>query len=200
MTARDIEEKRLLDMVERLYKLVDDLLNIISEDDSSKLSRIEDLVVSAEEYRNTISSQATLFIARFQPLVEDLILAESVISVAYDLYRISRYAREIALVSERIGGLKGNVNSDILEALEIARSMVREAVEAFVRGKREYVESVNLKDSLVDNIYRRYLEMLKGSGSISVRDAASLLLARHIERIADHATYIALSASRYWRF
>jgi phosphate transport system protein len=78
--------------------------------------------------------------------------------------------------------------------------MVREAVEAFTRGERRYIESVSLKDSMVDNVYHHYLDMLRSSSSISVRDASSLLLARHVERIADHATYIAISATRLWRF
>jgi phosphate transport system protein len=199
VSSRDLEEKRLLEMIERMYDLVDSVLSIVSEGSVGRLKDIEGMVALVEEYRNNISSQATLFIARFQPLAEDLILAESVISVAYDLYRVSRYAREIALLAERIGGLRGNVNEDALRALEIARSMVREAVEAFTKGKREYVEEVNMKDSLVDEVYHKYLDMLRGSDSLSSRDATSLLLARHVERIADHATYIAMSAKRLWR-
>jgi len=200
MMSRDLERRRLLEMIERLYNLVDKLLNILSESGRSDLSEVEKLTATAGEYRDTISNQATLFIARFQPLAEDLILAESVISVAYDLYRVARYAREIAILSDRIGGLKGNVNDDVLAAFETSKSMVREAVEAFTRGERRYIESVSLKDSMVDNVYHHYLDMLRSSGSISVRDASSLLLARHVERIADHATYIAISATRLWRF
>ncbi len=200
MISKELEKRRLLEMVGKLYKLVNELLDVVYEDRRGSLSRVEELVVTAEEYRVAIANQATLFIAKFQPLAEDLIIAESVISVAYDLYRISRYAREIAILSERIGGLRGNVNDDVLKAFETARSMVKDAVEAFIRGERRYVEDINLKDSLVDDVYHRYLEMLRSGGSISVRDASSLLLARHVERIADHATYIAEYAIRLWRF
>jgi phosphate transport system protein len=199
MMSRDLEKRRLLEMVERMYNLVDKLLDTVSESGDISLSEVERLADTAGEYRNTISNQATIFIARFQPLAEDLILAESVISVAYDLYRVARYAREIAMLSNRIGGLKDKVNRDVLEAFETSKSMVREAIEAFIRGERRYVESVSLKDSMVDDVYHRYLDMLRGGESISVRDASSLLLARHVERIADHATYIAMSASRLWR-
>ena len=197
--SRDLEKRRLLEMVERMYNLVDKLLDTVSESGDISLSEVERLADTAGEYRNTISNQATIFIARFQPLAEDLILAESVISIAYDLYRVARYAREIAMLSNRIGGLKDKVNRDVLEAFETSKSMVREAIEAFIRGERRYVESVSLKDSMVDDVYHRYLDMLRGGDSISVRDVSSLLLARHVERIADHATYIAMSASRLWR-
>jgi phosphate transport system protein len=199
MMSRDLEKRRLLEMVERMYNLVDKLLDTVSESGDISLSEVERLADTAGEYRNTISNQATIFIARFQPLAEDLILAESVISIAYDLYRVARYAREIAMLSNRIGGLKDKVNRDVLEAFETSKSMVREAIEAFIRGERRYVESVSLKDSMVDDVYHRYLDMLRGGDSISVRDVSSLLLARHVERIADHATYIAMSASRLWR-
>lgn len=196
MQSRTFEKRRLEDMLVRLYDLVDRLLVLVSEGKKSNFSKVEELVASAEEYRSIIAREATLFIARYQPLAEDLIWSEAVISVTYDLYRIARYAREIAILSEHIGGLRGNVNDDVLELLEVARVMLRESMEAFLKGKSDIVEEVFRKDDLVDGIYRKYLDLL-GRGEIrGVKDAASLLLARHVERIADHATYIARYALR----
>ena len=193
------DKRRLSDMVLRLYELVDRLLSLVMEGKKSSLGRVEELSVSAEEYRNVISNEAVLFIARYQPLAGDLLWAEGVISVAYDLYRVARYAREIAILSDHIGGLKGNVNDDVLESLEVARAMLKLSVEAFVGGKGELVEEVIKRDSMVDDVYHRYLALLGKEEPLSTRDAASLLLARHVERIADHATYIAMSASRIAR-
>jgi len=193
------DKRRLSDMVLRLYKLVGRLLSHVMEGEKSSLGRVEELSATAEEYRNIISKEAVLLIARYQPLAGDLLWAESVISVAYDLYRVARYAREIAILSNYIGGLKGNVNDDVLESLEVAKAMLELSVEAFAMGRGELVEEVVKRDGKVDDVYHRYLALLSKGEPLSARDAASLLLARHVERIADHATYIAMSASRIAR-
>ncbi len=51
-------------------------------------------------------------------------------------------------------------------------------------------------DNEVDSLYRGYLKGLIGNPNLTAAEAVSTaLIARHLERIADHAWYIAESVS-----
>ncbi|MEM0366057.1 MAG: PhoU domain-containing protein [Acidilobaceae archaeon] len=193
------ERARLIEMVIKLYKLVDEMLEILeSNTTEEEYKRIGDLAKIAEEYKNSITSQAIVFIARFQPLARDLLVAENLISIAYDLYRIARYAREIAILALIIKGLKGIVEDDAIDALKLARNMVREAANAFTTGDTRKIKMVYEDDDLIDEVYHKYLNIIARMDKIDSKTVATLLLARHIERIADHATYIARAAEKTW--
>lgn len=198
MAAIDLAEERLFEMVLKLYKLVDEALSSLESlsFQRSASAKVDSIAKIAEEYKDSISSEATLFIARFQPLGRDLLMAQSVISVAYDLYRIARYAREISILADALGGLEGNVDDEVLNAMKTARIMVGKAVKALIEKNRNSVNEVYRDDDNIDKVYRKYLDILALHESINRKNAASLLLARHIERIADHATYIAMAAEK----
>ncbi len=198
MAAIDVAEKRLLDMVLKLYRLVDEALSDLESSSSERkiTAKVDSIAKIAKEYRDSITSEATVFIARFQPLGRDLIMAENVISVAYDLYRIARYAREISILADALGGLEGNVNDDVLNAMKTARAMVGKSIKALVERDRKNISEVYEDDDNIDKVYHKYLDILASQTSIDKRSAASLLLARHVERIADHATYIAMAAEK----
>lgn len=198
MGAIDVVEKRLFEMVLKLYKLVDEALSSLESPSlqGSASARIDSIAKIAEEWKDSISREATLFIARFQPLARDLLMAQSVISVAYDLYRIARYAREISILANALGGLENNVDDEVLNAMKTARAMVEKSVKALIEKDRNSIDEVYKDDDNIDKIYHKYLDILASRPSIDRRSAASLLLVRHVERIADHATYIAMAAEK----
>ncbi|MDM7275932.1 MAG: PhoU domain-containing protein [Thermoprotei archaeon] len=198
MVAIDAAEKRLSEMVLKLYRLVDEALSGLESPSLQRgaSARVDSIAKIAGEYRDSISSEATLFIARFQPLGRDLIMAQSVISVTYDLYRIARYAREISILADALGGLEGNVDDEVLNAMKTARVMVGKSVKALIEKDRNSINEVYKDDDNIDKVYHKYLDILASHPYIDRKSAASLLLARHVERIADHATYIAMAAEK----
>ncbi|MCX8195773.1 MAG: hypothetical protein N3F67_01640 [Acidilobaceae archaeon] len=198
MTAIDEERQRIVSMIQKLYELVDGLFNDVENyrgEESYK--RAGDVAKLAEEYKDIITRQTTVFIARFQPLAGDLIFAESALSISYDLYRIARYLREIINMAYGMGGTSA-IREDAMEALRLSKNMVREAIEVFTSGKTEVIAKVLRDDDLIDDVYHRYLRALSSSSEVSSSLATTLLFMRHVERIADHATYIAKAAGKVW--
>lgn len=198
MMAIDEERQRIISMTLKLYELVDGLFQHVENYEGDESYRkAGDIAKLAEEYKDVVMRQATLFIARFQPLAGDLILAESALSISYDLYRIARYLREMTITMKSID--RGNiVEEEALEALRLSRKMVGKAVKIFATGDLKGLEEVLKSDDSIDNVYHKYLNKLGSSREVSVSVAATLLFVRHVERIADHATYIAKAAERVW--
>jgi phosphate transport system protein len=111
---------------------------------------------------------------------------------------------------ERIGDLVCNITEcahtlltqpplkpliDIPRMADLARRMVRESLDAFVREDVLLAESVIMTDDQVDALKNQVLRELMTymmSDPRSIERAMSLILiARHLERIGDHATNIA---------
>jgi phosphate transport system protein len=78
---------------------------------------------------------------------------------------------------------------------DLARRMVRESLEAFVGDDVLLAQSVIMTDDQVDalknQILRELLTYMMADPRAIERGLALILISRHLERIADHATNIA---------
>jgi len=161
-------------------------------DYGSALRAIERDMESIEMLRNELVRSSLIFMARFQPVGYELKLVHSIIDVSYDVFRIVRYCREIALVLSIARLEPREISRDCLDALSIARDMVLKAVESLEREDAAEAQRVMEMDQRIDQIYREAMKALEpGNECIDRRVAVSIFLLRHLERIADHATYIA---------
>ncbi len=154
---------------------------------------LEEQIYVTESLMDLIEEQATLFIARYQPLGPELIESKSIIRVSYDLYRISRYSREIASIVEYVGR-KLEVPSVVREASGIVIEMLSLAYKAYRENDKEAREAVLRKDDIIDSMYSNMLSRLGNESSFSTEEVIALLVIRHLERMADHTVYIASHA------
>jgi phosphate transport system protein len=73
--------------------------------------------------------------------------------------------------------------------------MVREALDAFVRGDETRARDVLARDDQVDglkrDIFREVIALMKKDSEAVDRGLCLILIARNLERIGDHATNIA---------
>jgi phosphate transport system protein len=85
---------------------------------------------------------------------------------------------------------------DIPKLANIAKQMSKDALDSFVNKDAELAGSVILRDNEADKlrnlVQKELIEdyMLKDSSTVT-RAVPLLLIARHLERICDHATNIA---------
>lgn len=193
----DQEIGEALEEIVKMYEKVDFIFSELEAlDGESSVKKISETALEIESMRERVFRKATLTIAKFQPLGRDLLLCEMIISVSYDLYRIARYLREIAILIQSMGSLGEEIEAKAVNSLKIARIMVRDSIRSFVNGDLKLVEKIYKDDDLIDKIYMEYLKYLITRESISAQKAASILFVRHVERIADHATYIARASER----
>jgi phosphate transport system protein len=143
-----------------------------------------------------VEEKAVELIARYQPVASDLRIIKSSMKIAYDLARLGRYAYDIVQVLDLINGGKAADRPFLEKMSEKVLTMMRLSFKTLrtldVQVARQLIEM----DGEVDSLYRGYLKGLTSNPSLKAAEAVSTaLIARHLERIADHAWYIAQSVS-----
>jgi phosphate transport system protein len=142
-----------------------------------------------------IDGMCLRLLALRQPLAADLRFITSAMKISSDLERIADMAVNIA--ERTIDLLKAPELKpliDIPRMAEMAQDMVRDALNAFIQGDDALARDVCLRDDQVDQlnnqVFRELLTyMMQDPGTIS-RAVDLILVGRHLERIADHATNI----------
>ena len=135
-------------------------------------------------------------LAMQQPMAIDLRFIVACIKINADLERVGDQAVNIA---ERVMDLLTRpdpaLNVDIPRMAQVSISMVRDALNAFLAADVDMAQAVLERDDLVDNMNREIFEavdlaMAKSAGAHrNLLD--TLIVARNLERVADHATNIA---------
>ncbi|MEA3560430.1 MAG: phosphate signaling complex protein PhoU [Candidatus Omnitrophota bacterium] len=178
---------------EAIYKSIEALKNrdaqmagAVIEDDR----KIDELELIIEE-------RAVNLLALRQPMAIDLRSITTGMKINAELERIADLAvnisqRVLELVHEPL--LKPLI--DIPKLTAIARKMVKDAIDAFVNRDQNLAKQVILSDPEADKLRNLIYEELINDymvkdGTTAPRAVPLLLIARHLERICDHATNIA---------
>ncbi len=137
-----------------------------------------------------------LILAKRQPMASDLRFITLALKMVTDLERIGDLAVNI---SERAFDMAEyptlTAAKDILAMSSIVRTMVREAIDAFVEADEEKARSVIQRDDEVDQLYvtifRDVLAMMVDDAAFIERGIHVQSVAKWLERIADHSTNLA---------
>ena len=130
-----------------------------------------------------------------QPLARDLRLITMVMKISNDLERVGDHAVNIAEGVRHQGShVVAMELAEIDEMSRLAREMLSDAMDSFVRGDAEGARNVCQRDDRVDQLHDSVFRILVTHMMEDPRrigSAMSLLLAsRNLERIADLATNI----------
>ncbi|MCX5780149.1 MAG: phosphate signaling complex protein PhoU [Firmicutes bacterium] len=140
-----------------------------------------------------IEKKCLYLIALKQPLAKDLRFIGTALRIIVDIERMGDHAEDIAEIAIDLYEqtyMKPLI--DIPKMAKIAQDMVVTAMKAFVDGDVELAMSLVAMEQQVEDLYNEVFRellsyMMRDQGNIP--QATSLLLvAGHLERIADHAT------------
>jgi phosphate transport system protein len=158
----------------------------------SRVREMSELLLSMS---NQVEDKTFELIARFQPVASDLRTIKSYMKIAYDFARYGRYALDISFISERLGGLtecEAWIRQYVAEMSEKVLYMVRTSINALKSLNPELAQTVSITEEEVDKMYFGFLDKLvKDAQATSECTISSVLVVRYLERIADHATYVA---------
>jgi phosphate transport system protein len=143
-----------------------------------------------------IDERCIRLLALHQPAASDLRFITTGLKITTDLERIGDNAVNI---SERVLELSEQPQIkpyiDIPRMAEIAQSMVKDSLDAFMRDDTALAQEVIQRDDEVDGlnyqIYRELLSYMAEDPSTIARATQILFISKYLERIADHATNIA---------
>jgi len=149
-----------------------------------------------------VSDLAFELIARYQPVATDLRYIRSCLEVSYVLSRFGGYGYEIVEVLDMMGSIPECDKLVVKEAGKITSEMISLSVNALDFKDKQASDKLYDMDDSVDLIYRKYLREIVTASKESQNIYAdprcvisSLHVLRYLERVADHACYIADSVS-----
>jgi phosphate transport system protein len=143
-----------------------------------------------------IDEMAMDLLAMEQPMARDLRFILAAIKINSDLERIGDQSMAIALLGEELAQhQRFTLPVDIPGMAGLSIAMLRTALEALMRSDAELAATVLVMDDAVDEMNRRFkqilLECISQDSSAAHAAVNLLFIARNLERIADHATNMA---------
>jgi len=155
---------------------------------SNEVQELSELLVSRAA---EIEDKAFELIVKYQPVASDLRIINSYMKIAYDFERYGRYAWDIAFTHTKLGldscavswGLMGQLAEKVSE-------MVTNSVRALRGHDVKLAKALAETEKEVDATFFRYVDELAASTAETKLAMCNLLVARYLERIADHTTYV----------
>jgi phosphate transport system protein len=152
-----------------------------------------DLAINRQRW--SIEEDALRLIATQAPMASDLRNIAAAIHIVTDLERMADHAAGIARIVIDTADeplLKPLV--DIPRMAEIARTMLNDAISAYIEGNADAARHIahqdDLVDSLYEQVYRELLTYMMADPSTINRATHLLWVAHNLERIADRVTNI----------
>jgi phosphate transport system protein len=198
--ARPLDQgiTRIKSLVLKMGRLTEDSLKLAMEGFVKK----EDVSVQVRAWSNTIlilseevEDRATELIALQQPMAGDLRTLKAYIKIAYDIERFSRYSLDISDIINRLedwppfhGDLKlGEMAEKTIQLVSLSIKLIQEMDE-------KLVFELSRIEAETDELYLYNIKMLADAKRPDPKTViAYALTVRYLERIADHASYIAES-------
>ncbi len=143
-----------------------------------------------------IDSRCFTLLALYQPMAVDLRAIVAAVKINTDLERVGDLAINIAEAARQYSThLPVKKLIDIPRMATIARRMLRDALDAFVRRDTGLAQNVLNEDDALDalktQIFRELLTYMLQDPATIEPALDLILISRHLERIGDHATNIA---------
>ncbi|MEK7390143.1 MAG: phosphate signaling complex protein PhoU [Elusimicrobiota bacterium] len=144
-----------------------------------------------------VDSRSVNLIALHQPTATDLRFIIAAIKINSDLERIGDQAVNISETTALLLDMPQLERKllDIPRMAELAQGMLKDSLDAFVRRDVALARTVIARDEEEDKLksqaFNELMHLMQSDASTIQRALGLILIARNLERIADHATNIA---------
>jgi len=201
VTRKDFENdlkllhNEIITMGSEVEKAISDSIKAFSEHDLELCGTIIANDKAINEMEKKIESKCIWLIAREQPIASDLRNITTALKMTTDIERIGDHAADIAELTTRIDAKNTFADSSHLSEMAAAViEMVNSAVNAYVKYDIELAKKTIAKDDAVDDYFNLIKQELVTTFKTQPQHMDSaidfLLIAKYLERIADHAVNI----------
>jgi phosphate transport system protein len=192
---RKLREQLLL-MGATVEEMISNSVKALVERDSELAQRLIELDHQINSLEVNSDDLCLRILAKRQPVASDLRFITIAMKMVTDLERMGDLGVNIC---ERVIELNAEPPLkpyvDLPRMAEVARDMVREALDAFVNHDAERAQQVIERDQTVDayyaQIFRELLTYMMEDSRTIYRATRVQSIAKYLERIGDHATNLA---------
>lgn len=203
MSIRNKFDQGLEDLKQKLIKmasLVEQQIRLsirclITKDTESAKSIIEkDNAV--DDFEKQIERDCLLLLLKQQPIASDLRAISAALKMITDIERIGDQATDIAHIVT-ILSTKGEYIKKLVhipQMAEVAIDMVQKSVKSYVNLDGSLAQEVIKQDDVVDDLFEvikgEFIELIKKDANNGDQAIYFMMIAKYLERIADHAVNI----------
>jgi phosphate transport system protein len=189
-------KRRLIKMAATVESMIDRAISELVSRDEQVAEKVPQYEMEINRLQIEIDEMVMTLVATHQPVAGDLRFLLAATKINSDLERIGDLVVNITENAPTVvkqPELKKLI--DIPRMADVARQMVRDSLHAFVKGDvltaQKVIATDDQVDALKEQIIRELLTYMLADPKAIERSLALILIARHLERIADHATNIA---------
>ena len=184
----------------KMASLVDDQVEravaSLESDNIDLCKSVKPRDIEVDAFDNLIQAQSENILALFHPVAIDLRLVISVLMINNQLERCGDIAVNIAQRVKKTFAHKDLIKEiKVVEMGQKAKEMLKLAIDCFIQNNLETATEVLKRDSEVDKlnkvIFKSLIAKMQVDPTLVEPCAHLIVLTRHIERLADHATNIA---------
>lgn len=189
-------KNRILAMGGLVEQSIDKATQTLQNRDPQAMQALRLIERKINEENMLIDNTCLEILARLSPVAADLRLILAIIKINTDLERMGDQAMNIGYNSEHYledGGVDLSLN--LPKMAELVRKMVRDSLDAFMRDDTALAERVLKSDDEVDqfknDVFSKMVAFMRVKPDQIGAALDMILVARNLERMADHATNIA---------
>lgn len=176
-------------------KAIKNAIRALREGDLPLAAETVSMDFKTNAMERTIEEKCLHILMRQQPVARDLRQVAATMRIISDLERVGDHAADIGAIVGKIGGRHVKASLPLFPMADIAINMLRESIESYIRRDNSRACAVIAEDDAVDE----YFEKMKKHSIDSIMYHPDdgeyiiniLMIAKYLERVADHATNIA---------
>ncbi len=184
------------DMSRAVLAMMDRCMAMMRRYDQQVLAEIDGLEQSVNRWQMKIDDLAWKIIALYQPTASDLRVLLGSIKLASDLERVGDEIIALCRRATTVSGCEWHEPpSHLLDMQVMARSLLKDGLQAVSMLDEGLAESIMPADDAIDHEFEALFQMVKDAIKATPAHTDALLeylsMGRSLERIADHATNLA---------
>lgn len=189
----------LQQQVLRMGSLVEQMLHrsmsAYASRDPERVREIDGLDDVVDQYDAGIEKECLHLLALQNPMARDLRVIAGALKIITDIERVGDYCIDIAKTGARLSGQPPLPPApELTQMAEIAQGMLRETLQAFVTRDLDLIRQMIEHDDEVDALNRKVhddvVALVRRDASLAAPAIGALMVARYLERIADHITNV----------
>lgn len=179
-------------------KLCEEAIKVVIADlkgEKGHLEKVRNLESQVDEKEREIEHKCMKLLLLQQPVAQDLRNVSAALKMISDLERIGDQALDIDELVPYVEKMDQKNLELILSMAEHCQKMLSESIVAFTGGDIMLARTVIAEDDIVDSLYVAQKQQLIHLFETGHPDAQAgldlLIIAKYMERIADHCTNVA---------
>lgn len=170
-------------------------VHLLYEESDIQYKRVYTLCKKIEKSERDIEVLGMQILLRQHPVARDLRVVSSALRMVYDMQRIGNQARDIAEIAKSVRGYNLKEDSYIKSMARSSIEMVSRCIESFVKKDEvlagEVIGMDDIVDSTFDSVKNELINRISNGDRQGECYIDMLMIAKYLERIADHSVNIA---------